>query len=366
MSRKSGIIPGRSRCWIETRKTKSGTWHYIGQRDEFGKKLPLVPAGRSYKNALLLKDKSDRATFLRTHEITDTEKTVAEAYHFYLRYSVKNKRPATVSHIQDHLKLFVSRLGQRKLASISKWDVKAYKDYLEDSVDGKPRYSKNGVNIKLVALRAFLQYCADIEEWIPNNPALRVEKSPEEHVGRMLNEKEIELLIEKGCAFNPELRDLLIVFLYTGMRLGETFHLTKSQIIDGSIHIARLRNKTGKPKSIPIHPDVLPILNKSKFDRVFTRWTSVRTVEQAFHRALLRSGITGRVRIHDLRHTAASWLLRFNHMSLEEVSKFLGHVNLSTTQRYSHFENKHLQQKIAGLAYPVGKTKPPIRKVNSK
>lgn len=43
----------------------------------------------------------------------------------------------------------------------------------------------------------------------------------------------------------------------------------------------------------------------------------------------------GHVRIHDLWHTYASWMLH-EGVPLDEVGKMLGHRNAATTQRYAH------------------------------
>ena len=40
-------------------------------------------------------------------------------------------------------------------------------------------------------------------------------------------------------------------------------------------------------------------------------------------------------RIHDLRHTAASWLVTAG-VPLLEVSQLLGHKSITQTQRYAH------------------------------
>ncbi len=52
-------------------------------------------------------------------------------------------------------------------------------------------------------------------------------------------------------------------------------------------------------------------------------------------RAKQLAGITDRVRAHDMRHTYASWLVQ-QGMSLEKVSKRLGHADTQMSQRYSH------------------------------
>ena len=47
------------------------------------------------------------------------------------------------------------------------------------------------------------------------------------------------------------------------------------------------------------------------------------------------------VRIHDLRHSFASFLIN-NGRSLYEVQKILGHTQVRTTQRYAHLAQETL------------------------
>lgn len=76
------------------------------------------------------------------------------------------------------------------------------------------------------------------------------------------------------------------------------------------------------------------ILDHSKFTR-------------AFHAAVKEAGLP-HVRVHDLRHTYASWLLQAGR-SLAEVGKLLGHVSPLTTQRYAHLAETQDSEILAAL-----------------
>ena len=60
------------------------------------------------------------------------------------------------------------------------------------------------------------------------------------------------------------------------------------------------------------------------------------------------------VRMHDLRHSFASFLVNSGR-SLYEVQKLLGHANISTTERYAHLANETLTcaANAAGNFVPV-------------
>ena len=59
-------------------------------------------------------------------------------------------------------------------------------------------------------------------------------------------------------------------------------------------------------------------------------------VDRTFSRILKTNGFR-HIRLHDLRHSCATLLLR-NGVPLPEIQKWLGHSNIITTQRYSHLD----------------------------
>jgi integrase len=72
--------------------------------------------------------------------------------------------------------------------------------------------------------------------------------------------------------------------------------------------------------------------------------------ERVWQPAVKRSGV-GHCRIHDLRHTYASWLIQAG-VSLAEIGRLLGHVSPITTQRYSHLAETPREKVLAALPAP--------------
>ena len=58
------------------------------------------------------------------------------------------------------------------------------------------------------------------------------------------------------------------------------------------------------------------------------------------------------VRIHDLRHTVASFAVASGH-SLYLTGKLLGHTRPETTQRYAHLADDAMQTAVEGIAQEI-------------
>lgn len=69
-------------------------------------------------------------------------------------------------------------------------------------------------------------------------------------------------------------------------------------------------------------------------------------------RKAVEDSSVGHARIHDLRHTYASWLLQ-DGIPLAEVGRLLGHVSTQTTAKYAHLAAQPNQAVLAALAAPV-------------
>ena len=71
-------------------------------------------------------------------------------------------------------------------------------------------------------------------------------------------------------------------------------------------------------------------------------------VQRICHRAVLASGISKKASMHTLRHSYATHLLE-QGADLPTLQKLLGHNQLSTTLRYTHVEQSHLQRVVSPL-----------------
>jgi integrase/recombinase XerC len=77
---------------------------------------------------------------------------------------------------------------------------------------------------------------------------------------------------------------------------------------------------------------------------------TTRSIERLVKFYALRAGIAARVTPHALRHSFATHLLEMG-ADLRTVQELLGHVSLSTTQRYTHLNMDHLNE-VYDRAHP--------------
>ncbi len=202
--------------------------------------------------------------------------------------------------------------------------------------------SDSSVNRELTLLRAILRMARDrwgYEVAMPNWPAhwLR-EPAPRD---RYLTAEEADRLI---AAAAKHLQPIIRFLLFTGCRLSNCTRLDWSQIDMRSREIwfsQKSKLPGGKPHIVPMSEPcfvLLANLGPQPDGPVFTyKGRPVKSLRHSWATALKKAGIKN-FRRHDLRHTAASWMVQ-NGVPLDVVQQILGHADIRTTQRYAHRED---------------------------
>ena len=164
------------------------------------------------------------------------------------------------------------------------------------------------------------------------------------------------------------LRNLATFILDTGARHDEAVKLRWDQVklvtegVDGrsSVTFGRLRTKSDKTRTVPLPKRTADMLirlcpkDTQKQPRVFL-WTppgSKKAVpfddpKKAWDTARTAAKLGG-LRIHDLRHTYASKLIR-KRIQLYDISKLMGHSSVRMTERYAHLVQDQLEEAVSAL-----------------
>jgi integrase len=138
----------------------------------------------------------------------------------------------------------------------------------------------------------------------------------------------------------------LRLLLFTGCRLREILHL-KWENVDTERGLLFLADsKTGK-KTVVLNAPALAVL--TGLDRIGSYVVPGDDPEKPradlkgpWEAVSKRAGLDG-VRLHDLRHTYASFGAG-SGLGLPIIGKLLGHTQASTTQRYAHLDNDPLRR----------------------
>jgi integrase len=167
-------------------------------------------------------------------------------------------------------------------------------------------------------------------------------------------------------AASPRLRGVLIAMLETCCRPGEILSLQWRDVdLEArELTVQAAKAKTRRARRLPISNRLLAVLEMRRLDpagkphlpeayvfgnRIGERSKSIKT---AWANAREAAGLNG-FQLRDLRHEAAS---RFEEAGIltTDVSKFVGHRNLSTTTRYLNTTSRRLRMSLLRLEQARG------------
>src|SRR5688572_1204558 len=263
----------------------------------------------------------------------------------------------------SHLDKPVKRLRPRDL------DLTVIRAYMAELY--RLGQSRASVSRKLSSLRTFVRFLRR-EGWIDTDPAALAQSPRREHkVPAHLSMDEMTRLLDAPDASTPlgrRDRAILELFYASGLRLSELVGLNMEDVNLRS-RVVRVMGKGAKERLVPFNTAAQEALRgwysdrallranprsnpKSQIpkpkvlgDPVFVNARGGRLTGRSVQRLVARyvSGCSTRFGIspHALRHSFASHLLQ-RGADLRAIQELLGHVELSTTQRYTHINAAQL------------------------
>lgn len=351
---------------IEVRAS-GGKTYYLRYRDVWGKVRQIKLGDErdlSLADARNLADKRRREITLgidplekrREQRLTPTFEDFVETK--YLPHARIYKRALNTELSILHLHL-LPKLGTLRLDEVTQ--QLARKIHEERLALGAAPASANRM---LILLRRI--FTLAIEWKTPGahfNPCTGVSPFAENNlVERFLTVEETKRLFESlSTSGNPVLPSIVAMLIFTGARRREVL---TARWCDINIDLRLWRipeTKAGKPRHVPLADGAVILLNKlskgsgwvfpnprtgKPFKNIYVSWD----------RARRRAGLKD-VRIHDLRHSFASFLVN-NGRSLYEVQKILGHAQARTTQRYAHLAHGTLIEAANAATRAIGHIAP--------
>ena len=222
------------------------------------------------------------------------------------------------------------------------------------------KLSKSSIARKISSVKNFFKYISDekkdqeIDFSIFKSP--RVNKPLPKSVDPKLVADAIDYIMKHDNEFWINLRDKAVILLMygAGLRINEALSLKiKDLPTDDWL---RVMGKGNKYRDVPIIPEITTILKEyinhcpfkqSHQDFIFLgkrgKALSPRIIQRRLEKIRYELGLPDFATPHSLRHSFATHLLS-GGADLRAIQQLLGHVSLSTTQRYTDINESELIQ----------------------
>ena len=233
----------------------------------------------------------------------------------------------------------------------------------------KAGFSDNSIRRRLSTFSSAINYARREWEWDVDNPVRgRLPKEvgyEADHLTYEEAQRFVDALQRRQFQpYNaPYLRDFFVLAVNTGLRKMELLgcRLDQVDMENSCIHLKSHQQKGRKRTATPLNREAMTAIErrlafvKERFPESLWLFPSVKTrgkthlkdVKTAFTTLRLEVGCP-KIRIHDLRHTFASWLVQ-RGKTLYETSKALRHSSLKPTECYAHLELQHLRKTMAEM-----------------
>ncbi|WP_231039619.1 tyrosine recombinase XerC [Staphylococcus haemolyticus] len=278
----------------------------------------------------------------------------------------RNFSAHTLKSYHDDLVQFNHFLEQ-ELINLRTFEYKDARNYL--SYLYSQNLKRTTVSRKISTLRTFYEFWMTKDETIINPFVQLVHPKKENYLPQFFYEEEMEALFETVAKDTKKgLRDRVILeLLYaTGIRVSELVNIQLKDI-DMSLPGVKVLGKGNKERFVPFGEfcrqsieqylrEFKPIQHtKHSFLLVNMNGAPIteRGVRYVLNDVVKRTAGVTEIHPHKLRHTFATHLLN-QGADLRTVQSLLGHVNLSTTGRYTHVSNQQLR-KVYLNAHPRAK-----------
>ena len=266
-------------------------------------------------------------------------KSFADAAEAAVASRTLTAKPSSLAMYRGEIRLHMAEWHRLDVAEISRDDVQAWL-VAQDARGDRPRT----VARRLGLLRLVMRYSIE-QGWRHDNPAASVRGRAAVARDRVAVLDHDTLGAILRATAKPMYADVWRVLVGTGLRVSE---LTALRVSDVSLSAATVTVQSGKSASarrvVPLAANTVATLrpyiegkpSSSPVFVLFGRAVTRNTLGAAWRRACAVAGASDVVRIHDLRHTYATWQLNAG-VPMIVVSRRLGHSKVSITiDLYGH------------------------------
>mgnify|MGYP005864485061 CR=1 FL=1 len=197
-------------------------------------------------------------------------------------------------------------------------------------------------------------------DWIKKDPFYGIHFKQEEVNVEFLSREELDILMNKEFAIKrlEQVRDIFVFCCFTALAFVDVQQLSREHLIkdnNGALWIRKARQKTNQMCNIPVLTIPQRILRKYEDNaECIKKGVLLPVISNQRMNAYLKEiadvcGIAKRLTTHVARHTAATVVFLANDVSMENVSKILGHSNIRTTQHYARILDSSIMRDMINV-----------------
>lgn len=242
------------------------------------------------------------------------------------------------------------------LEELNQQFIKQYELYLKTvrncSHNTTIKYLKNFKKIIRIALA---------NNWLKQDPFASVKFKLKPVDAIFLTKDELEKIRTKEITIEriAQVKDIFLFCCFTGLAFSDVKSLKKEHIsvdAEGITWIHKKRQKTNQMSTIFLIEAAKQILGKYKnHPEVIEKGFLLPVISNQKMNAYLKEladlcGIEKPISTHSARHTFATTVTLENNISLEVVSKSLGHSNIKMTQRYARTTENLIKKNMQNIA----------------
>lgn len=314
------------------------------------------------------KREAQEAEIVLRNKLKTTEKHSISFKDAYDEYRIEQKekvKPQTLKKT-DELFVYLEPLYKTKVEKLNAEQYKVFKEDLKKKEIGTTR--KNRVHRLVCAICDYCERTYGISNPVPRKIGGFKETEIKKEMNFFtLDEFEKFISVEDDIVY----KTLFSLLFYNGLRIGEATALTWEDYKDGKIRI----NKTlvtkikgvdpfvSSPKTpssnrtLPVNSKVKALLDElkayySKFPHFDEQWyvfggfkpLSHTSIAERKNQNCIKAKVK-KIRIHDFRHSCASYYIKHKNAPIILISKLLGHSKISITlDTYSHMYPNELDE----------------------
>jgi len=232
--------------------------------------------------------------------------------------------------------------------------IREYEHYLRTV-----RNCANNTVVKYIRNMGKILHLAEQKEIIRKNPIAALKYHIHEVDKIFLTDTELAAIMKKTFVSDrlTNVRDVFVFCCFTGLAFIDVKQLRREDLAvtsNNEIVIRKQRQKSGVFYNVPLLPIARQILDKYK-DVPLPNGQVLPIPTNQKMNAYLKEiadvcGITKTLTTHCARHTFATTVTLANNVSIESVSKMLGHKSIRMTQHYAKVLEKTVVREMEELA----------------